>query len=393
MSTINIRKALLEMDKDTDLQYNLTPLYESIKLSEDKKKELVKYLDNYDIDATNKLLSNEFQAQGLAEDYDDDLTDSEIEDTEFDVELTESDNNVYGVHHYPSDRIIFIGTQPECGIFIEDNGMQEEAEVYKLDMTDPRNPKPLNEGAWDIIKDGVKTSGIGKAVKDTIDATKEETTWQGFKDNMRQRSDQRAADRAQQAQEYKNQRLAQAQQNRQAAQNNNQQTNTQGNQQNGTQNTTNLPKGTIEVKGKPANQFFYKGEKITDAEYQKLPASQKRDAVVIGTDGKYVQRGRDTKWVGKPAKVTQKKLWVAENLNEDFDEDNTFIEGGVEYSWLDKDITSHMSVGPDGFAEEWFLASAVSEDDGETYYFIVDENDFIDWGPCDTEEEAREFLY
>ena len=442
MSTINIRKALLEMDKNTNLQYNLTPLYESMRLSEDKKNELVKYLDNYDIDATNKLLSNEFQAQGLAESVDDDLSDEELDETDFDVELTESvPTTDHGVYHYPScdlpnNGIIFIGSELECGLFIEDNNLQDEAEVCKLDTSNPKKVKRLDEGAWDIIKDGVKNSNIVKGIKDVAGAAKEETTWQGFKDNLQQRNDERAAERGRQAAAYKEKRLAQAQQAQKTKQDelagkyvdnhvasngseikaspygmkngqqNNQQTNTQGTnqqtnnpqqagtqqQRTGKQNTIG-PKGEPIVKGQTAKDVYYQGKKLTPKEWDKLPSDKKRDAVAVGPDGKYIQRGRDQKWVGKPAKVTKKSLWVAENLNEDFDADNTFIEDGVEYSWLDKDITSHMSVGPDGFTEEWFLASAVSEDDGETYYFIVDENDFIDWGPCDTEEEAREFLY
>ena len=74
------------------------------------------------------------------------------------------------------------------------------------------------------------------------------------------------------------------------------------------------------------------------------------------------------------------------------DEDVTFIEDGVEYEWLDKRITSHDAKDMDGFFNTWYVASAKSLDNGETYFFVIDDTDFIDWGPCDTQEEAYEFV-
>ena len=80
MKIINIRESLQGMDINTDCKYNLTRMYESLILDEEKKEKLVKYIDAYDIDATNKLLSNEMSSQGLMEYYDDDLPDEEIVD-------------------------------------------------------------------------------------------------------------------------------------------------------------------------------------------------------------------------------------------------------------------------------------------------------------------------
>ena len=78
MKIVNIKKSLLEMDKATDCKYDLTTLYESCNLDEKKKKELVKYVDAFDIDATNRFLSNEASNQGLMEEVADDLTDEEV---------------------------------------------------------------------------------------------------------------------------------------------------------------------------------------------------------------------------------------------------------------------------------------------------------------------------
>lgn len=79
MKIINIRESLLQMDRDTYGRHELTTMYESLSLSEEKKKELVKYIDAYDIDATNKFLGNEFSSQGLMEYYeDDDFSDEEL---------------------------------------------------------------------------------------------------------------------------------------------------------------------------------------------------------------------------------------------------------------------------------------------------------------------------
>lgn len=78
MKRINIRESLIQMDRNTSCKYDLTTMYESVSLTEEKKKELVKYIDAYDIDATNKFLGNEVSSQGLTEFYDDDFSDEEI---------------------------------------------------------------------------------------------------------------------------------------------------------------------------------------------------------------------------------------------------------------------------------------------------------------------------
>lgn len=48
MKNINIREALLELDKRTSCQYDLTTLYEACKLDDNDKNQLVKYIDAYD---------------------------------------------------------------------------------------------------------------------------------------------------------------------------------------------------------------------------------------------------------------------------------------------------------------------------------------------------------
>ena len=78
MKRINIRESLLKMDRETDCRYDLTSLYEAVRLDDEKKSKLVKYIDAYDIDATNKLLSNEAEAEGLMENTSDDISDEEL---------------------------------------------------------------------------------------------------------------------------------------------------------------------------------------------------------------------------------------------------------------------------------------------------------------------------
>lgn len=80
MKRINIREALLELDRKTDCRYDLTTLYEACKLDDDDKNKLVKYIDAYDHPATiNKFLTSKCDAisEGLA---DDDVSDMKIVD-------------------------------------------------------------------------------------------------------------------------------------------------------------------------------------------------------------------------------------------------------------------------------------------------------------------------
>ena len=72
----------------------------------------------------------------------------------------------------------------------------------------------------------------------------------------------------------------------------------------------------------------------------------------------------------------------------DEDEENeTFIEDGNEYEWDETFDSIYIDF------DHWEIRSAVNVDTDELVYFIVEaDTDFIDWGPLDTIEEAREFL-
>lgn len=76
---INLKESLLSMDKDTDCRYDLTNLYEACNLDDKKKRDLAKYVTAYDIEGTNKFLSNEASSMGLMENATDDLSDEEFE--------------------------------------------------------------------------------------------------------------------------------------------------------------------------------------------------------------------------------------------------------------------------------------------------------------------------
>lgn len=65
-----------------------------------------------------------------------------------------------------------------------------------------------------------------------------------------------------------------------------------------------------------------------------------------------------------------------------------FIEDGKEFTWVKRcSDTEHLDF------DSWAVWEAYCHDDAESYYFVVEEDtEFIDWGPCDTLDEAREFL-
>ena len=80
------------MDQDTDCRYDLTSMYESLKLDEEKKDELVKYINAYDIDATNNLLSTNFN-NSMSEALDDDDVSDIIGFNDIDSEYVQDDYN------------------------------------------------------------------------------------------------------------------------------------------------------------------------------------------------------------------------------------------------------------------------------------------------------------
>lgn len=65
-----------------------------------------------------------------------------------------------------------------------------------------------------------------------------------------------------------------------------------------------------------------------------------------------------------------------------------FIEDGKEWKWI-KQISSVIHIDFDN----WAVWEAQSTEDEYVAYFVVDvDTGFIDWGPCDTEKEAIDFL-
>ena len=82
-----------------------------------------------------------------------------------------------------------------------------------------------------------------------------------------------------------------------------------------------------------------------------------------------------------------------DELAMDLDDDavqagKTFIEDGHEWQWI-KQSGDVEHIDFDSWAV-WFATDVDTQDGG---YFIVDiDTGFIDWGPVDTEEEAKEFL-
>jgi hypothetical protein len=79
MKKINIKESLLQIDKLTDCKYDLTSLYESCRLDEKKKEQLVKYIDAYDHEGMSRFLQNEVGGC-MTENCGDDLTDKELQE-------------------------------------------------------------------------------------------------------------------------------------------------------------------------------------------------------------------------------------------------------------------------------------------------------------------------
>lgn len=70
------------------------------------------------------------------------------------------------------------------------------------------------------------------------------------------------------------------------------------------------------------------------------------------------------------------------------DEEDTFIENGHEYRYIEP----HGDIAHLDF-DSWQVWECQDIDTGEEAYFVIDnDTKFIDWGPCDTLEEAEEFL-
>ena len=67
---------------------------------------------------------------------------------------------------------------------------------------------------------------------------------------------------------------------------------------------------------------------------------------------------------------------------------NTFIEDGQEFTWYERvSDVAHLDF------DNWAVWSALNPNSNSFAYFVVDEDTgFIDWGPVDTESEAKEFL-
>lgn len=90
-----------------------------------------------------------------------------------------------------------------------------------------------------------------------------------------------------------------------------------------------------------------------------------------------------------------KESWQDDDFEFELDVDdtevskgNTFIEDGQEFTWYERvSDVAHLDF------DNWAVWSALNPNSNSFAYFVVDEDTgFIDWGPVDTESEAKEFL-
>ena len=88
-----------------------------------------------------------------------------------------NDNDTqYGVHSYSQQSIIFRGTEEECGKFIEDNELWDDAEIYTMTSDDPHYIKGDKESINELFGKGKKANryivGIGSDKSGLIDIGK-----------------------------------------------------------------------------------------------------------------------------------------------------------------------------------------------------------------------------
>ena len=76
MKRINIKESLIRLDRETDFKYTLTDLYEACSMSDDRKKQLVQYIEDRDIPGMSAMLSNE--AGVMTENVSDDIPDDDM---------------------------------------------------------------------------------------------------------------------------------------------------------------------------------------------------------------------------------------------------------------------------------------------------------------------------
>lgn len=99
---MNIKESLIKLDMDTDFKHSLTDLYEACRLDDDKKRELVQYIDGKDVESMSKMLSNE--AGVMTENVSDDISDEnmpediQMENYEFEDDYL-SDAITMTMHH------------------------------------------------------------------------------------------------------------------------------------------------------------------------------------------------------------------------------------------------------------------------------------------------------
>lgn len=122
----------------------------------------------------------------------------------------------------------------------------------------------------------------------------------------------------------------------------------------------------------------------------------KEDVNVPG--GQYYQPGSEEVWEDEDSEFMKDEYDDLPFDNEDSDDyyesdvypENEFVEDGEDYVWVRRRGDAvHLDF------DNWAVweAHGLWDTDPSTVYFVVDEDTgFIDWGPCDTLEEAQEFL-
>ena len=161
MSVINLRESLLKIDKETDCKYDLTSLYESYRLDEKHKKELVKMIANYDSpEALGSYLSKVSGSGPMMENIgDDDISEEELNAIKNSVE----DDLEEGLW----DDIKKVGKAVGSSI--------------KNDTKIGRAVTNVARGIKNDVKRIAKDSGVGNVVKAAKDAIKDTDVYKNYK--------------------------------------------------------------------------------------------------------------------------------------------------------------------------------------------------------------------
>lgn len=198
MKQINIRESLLDIDRKTCCQYDLTTLYECANLEDEDKIKLVQYIDSCE----DPCLINEFLEDRCRDIFDETCDDCcEIEKFEDDLDNPETSYQLDCKTEGYAEEIAQVFDDVQCkGKLIlarKGNSLEEgfKDDLKAVAKTAGKVTKKVAKNAWDNsytkaickgLKKNFDKTELGKGVKEITDTIKETDTYkkaaQGVKD-------------------------------------------------------------------------------------------------------------------------------------------------------------------------------------------------------------------